>query len=183
MGFSVTAIYVVVGPPAAGKSTTSRALCARFARSVHIPADDLRDMVCSGRVLPSPEWGAEVTHQLALARATAVDMATRYRDAGFTVVIDDFVDPAHLQEYRCLDDANGVRKVVLHPTQDEAHRRNHARGGDAVELGYIDAGIRHVYGLISAGRTELEATGWQILDTTAWSVDETVAAIARSSDT
>jgi predicted kinase len=177
----VTAIYVVVGPPAAGKSTTSKALCDRFAKSVHIPVDDLRDMVCSGRVLPSPEWGTEVTHQLALARATAVDMARRYRDAGFTIVIDDFVDPSHLQEYRCLDDADGVRKVVLHPTQDEAHRRNHARGGDAVDMGYIDAGIRHVYGLISAGRPELEDTGWQFLDTTTWSVDDTVAAIARSS--
>src|SRR4028118_2364256 len=125
MGFSVTAIYVVVGPPAAGKSTTSRALCALFGRSVHIPADDLRDMVCSGRVLPSPEWGAEVTHQLALARATAVDMATRYRDAGFTVVIDDFVDPAHLQEYRGLDDAGGGGTGGLPPGRDRRGGGHH----------------------------------------------------------
>jgi hypothetical protein len=49
-------------------------------------------------------------------------------------------------------------------------------------MGYIEAGIRHVYGLISAGRRELEDTGWQFLDTTTWSVDDTVAAIARSSE-
>lgn len=173
----MTQIFLVVGAPATGKSTASRAVCDHFAKSVHIPVDDLRTMVRSGLVLPSPEWDDEVTSQLALARSTAVGMATRYRDAGFTVVVDDFVDPLHLREYRDLGGTDGVRKILLYPTQDEAHRRNLARAGASVERHYIDDGIRHVYSLISAALADLRASGWQVLDTTTMTVEATVAAI------
>ena len=170
-------IFLIVGPPATGKSTTSRALCAQFPRSVHIPVDDLRMMVSSGLVLPQPQWSDELALQVSLARGAAVDMATRYRAAEFTVVIDDFVDPHHLVEYRKFGQAPRVRKVLLHPAEDEARRRNFVRAGDTPDRNYIDAGIRHVYGLISAAMSELQQSGWLILDTTTMTVDQTVAAI------
>ena len=50
---SVHPVFVIVGPPAVGKSTTSKALAARFPKSLHIPVDDVRTMVVSGLVLPS----------------------------------------------------------------------------------------------------------------------------------
>ena len=34
----------MVGAPAVGKSTASKAVCAEFAHSLHIPVDDLRDI-------------------------------------------------------------------------------------------------------------------------------------------
>lgn len=68
-------IYLVVGPPAVGKSTTSRALAARFPRSVHIPVDDLRHMVVAGLALPVAEWSDELTRQVTLARNAAIAMA------------------------------------------------------------------------------------------------------------
>lgn len=170
-------IFLIVGPPAVGKSTTSRALCAQFSRSVHIPVDDVRTMVVSGLVLPQPDWSDELALQVSLARRAAVDIATRYREAGFTVVLDDFVDPHHLEEYSAGREAPHLRKVLLYPAEDEARRRNFTRSGDTPDRHYIDVGIRHVYGLISAGMGELQRSGWLILDTTSMTVEETVAAI------
>ena len=53
-------IYLVVGPPAVGKSTTSGALAARFPKSLHIPVDDFRNMVVSGIELPGASSPARV---------------------------------------------------------------------------------------------------------------------------
>jgi len=53
-------MFLVIGSPAVGKSTTSRALAARFHKSVHIPVDNVRDMVVSGLRLPSPVWSDDL---------------------------------------------------------------------------------------------------------------------------
>ncbi|HRL14538.1 MAG TPA: hypothetical protein PKX07_21830, partial [Aggregatilineales bacterium] len=92
-------IYVVVGPPAVGKSTTSRALAARFPKSIHIPVDDLRNMVVSGLMLPGAVWSDGLAQQITLARTSAASMALAYHTAGFAVVIDDFWDPNHAADY------------------------------------------------------------------------------------
>ena len=131
-------IYFIIGPPAVGKSTTSRALAARFTRSIHIPVDDLRNMVVAGLALPAAEWGVELARQVALARDTAAGMALAYREAGFAVVIDDFWDPNRLTEYQSLFDRPGVWPVLLWPERAEAHRRNLARSGDSPARAYID---------------------------------------------
>ena len=68
-------IFLVVGPPAVGKSTTSRSLAAHFPQSIHVPVDDLRDMVVSGLVLPGQDWSAELALQVNLARQSATHSA------------------------------------------------------------------------------------------------------------
>jgi tRNA A37 N6-isopentenylltransferase MiaA len=35
-------MFLIAGPPAVGKSSTSRALAARFPRCLYIPVDDIR---------------------------------------------------------------------------------------------------------------------------------------------
>jgi hypothetical protein len=104
-------------------------------------------------------------------------MAERYRHAGFTVVVDDFVDPHGLAEYEGLSECPGIRRVVLFPSQEEAHRRNVAREGDTPERAYIDDGIRHVYGLLHESAAKLRSDGWDFVDTTRLTVDQTVARI------
>ena len=91
-------LFILVGPPAAGKSTTSQALASKFNRSIHIPVDDIRDMVVSGLVLPGLEWSPELVRQISLARESAIHMARTYQRAGFVAVIDDFIDPNQLRE-------------------------------------------------------------------------------------
>ncbi len=172
-------IFLIVGPPAVGKSTASRALATRFAKSIHIGVDDLRDMVVSGLVLPSATWSAELTQQINLARRTAVQMALTYREAGFAVVIDDFWDTNHPTDYQALFGQANIHKIVLYPAQAEAHRRNLQRSGDSPARGYIDEGIRIVYQQLNPVLTQLAETGWQIVDTTALDVEETVVLLEK----
>ncbi len=172
-------IFLIVGPPAVGKSSTSRALAALFPRSLYIPVDDIRMMVVSGLALPAAEWSDELALQVNLARTSAVQMALRYHAAGFAVVIDDFWDANHDADYRDLLDQPGVHRVVLYPEQAEAHRRNLARSGDSTAAGYIDEGIRIVYRLMNPTIARLAQEGWMVIDTTALSVEATVERIVQ----
>lgn len=173
-------VFVLIGPPAVGKSTTSKALASRFGRSIHIPVDNIRDMVVSGLVLPGPEWGPELVQQINLARESAIQMARHYRGAGFAVVIDDFIDPNQLSEYRALLNEPGIRRFVLHPNQDAAHARNSQRSGGDPARDYIDEGIRSVYQQLDLMMEPLRRDGWIVLDTTELSIEETVQEILKS---
>lgn len=179
----MTPIFVVVGPPAVGKSTTSRALAARFAKSLHIPVDNIREMVVSGLRLPSADWSDELVQQLSLARASVSHMALTYREAGFAVVIDDFMDPNHDSDYQTLLNEPEVHMVLLYPSQSEAHQRNLRRSGNSSARAYIDDGIRTVYEQLKAALPQLKQEGWHVLDTSLLSVEDTVMAILRLSTT
>ena len=169
-------IFLVVGAPAVGKSTTSRALAARFERSIHIPVDDLRDMVVSGRVLPSPTWSQPLVEQIGLARRTAIASAIRYADAGFAVVIDDFWDPPGLVEYDEVPADRSFHRVLLRPDREEALRRNFGRHGDDPMRAYLDDGVHHVYDLLETpvAQARLDQGDWLVLDTTQLPVDTAV---------
>lgn len=172
-------IFIIVGPPAVGKSTTSRVLAARFPKSLHIPVDNLREMVVSGLVLPSAEWSEELSRQISLARLSAVQMALAYQSAGFAVVIDDFMDPNHASDYQPLRGNPVVQKIVLFPQQEAAHLRNLQRSGDSPARAYIDEGIHIVYQQLNEVVPHLAQEGWRVIDTTQISVEQTVEEILR----
>jgi len=168
-------IFLLVGAPAVGKSSTAKALARRFPKSVHIPVDDLRDMVVSGLVYPGADWSAALVEQLRLARKTAVQMAIDYSRAGFNVVIDDFWDPAsRLAEYDELWGLPGATRVLLFPSQSVAEARNLKRAGAEQTTDYIAEGIRLVYSSLSPEIETLRGAGWQIVDTTDASIDGAV---------
>lgn len=175
----MTPIYMIVGPPAVGKSTTSRALAAHFPKSLYIPVDDLRTMVVSGLELPGAVWTEELAQQITLARHTVVHMALSYSRAGFAVVVDDFWDANYAVDYAALlsQTQSPLGKVVLYPSQAEAHQRNLKRSGDTPARGYIDEGIRIVYQQLQPVIGQLKEQGWLILDTTAMPVETTVETI------
>lgn len=171
----MTAIYLLVGAPASGKTTASRGLAASFPKSIAIPVDDLRGMVVAGLVHPSAEWSDELSAQLRLARSTAAAMASAYADAGYTAVIDDFWDPqSQLAEYDVLRSA-GVRRVILMPEQAQAHAQNLARSGPGQLRDYLDEGIRICYADLHDAAERLRRDGWHILDTTGDTPGATVA--------
>lgn len=172
-------IFLLVGGPAVGKSSTARALAARFARAIHIPVDNLRDMVVSGMAMPSREWSEELAHQVSLARDTALHMARAYHSAGFAVVLDDFYDPHALQEYRAFARHPQLSRVVLLPNQQTAHQRNAQRAGSANERGYIDEGIRISYQLLTPAVDQLAREGWVVVDNDKLSIEDTVTAILQ----
>jgi chloramphenicol 3-O-phosphotransferase len=169
-------IFLLVGAPAVGKSTVSRALARHFGRGVHIPVDDLRNMVVSGFIPPNPDWNTGLVEQVGLARRSAIAMAARYADAGFAVVIDDFWDPPGLIEYQELPGGRRLHRVLLRPPREVALERNLGRHGDDPVRLYLDGGIELVYGLYAAAE-QLEREGWFVLDNTELPPDDAVARI------
>jgi hypothetical protein len=154
-------------------------LAARFPKSIHIPVDDLREMVVSGLLLPNAQWSAELAQQITLARSGVVQIALNYHAAGYAVVIDDFWDAAHLSDYGPLLDHPDFHKIVLYPNQDTAHQRNLQRSGASPARIYIDEGIQIVYQQLRAAAAQLSQQGWLVVDTTTLNPDETVSAILQ----
>lgn len=175
----MNAIFLLVGPPAVGKSTTSHALAAHFTKSVHISVDNIREMVVSGLLLPSAQWSDELVEQITLARRSVAHMAMSYQKAGFTVVIDDFWDSNLTSDYQQIFSQPDTHKIVLYPTQEEAHRRNLQRSGDSPARGYIDEGIRIVYEQLHGVISGLAQSGWNVMDTSALSVEQSVSTITQ----
>ena len=104
-------------------------------------------------------------------------MALAYREAGFTVVIDDFWDRNDLQEYQGLAKVPDTRLVLLLPEQSQAHERNLLRAGDSPGRVYIDAGITDTYQHLSQRVEGLAQSGWLVLDTSDLDVESVVDAI------
>lgn len=174
----MTHIFLLIGAPAVGKSSTARSLAACFPKSIHIPVDTVREMVVSGVMHPSDVWGEDLIEQLAAARQSVTQMALTYNRAGFVVVIDDFWDPnSHLSEYQSLLTDPQVCKVLLYPSLSAAIERNLKRSGPGVTSTYIDGGIRSVYANLETAAAVLEQQGWFVLDTTDLRVEGSVARI------
>ena len=170
-------LYVIVGPPASGKSSAAAALAKSYDAGVHIPVDDLRNMVVAGRAEPEADWPPRLVHQVRMARQGALDIAARCRAFGFAVVIDDFLDPLLLTEYGELaPDPHAVR-ICLTPPVDVALERSRIRGGSDEFIAYLDVGIRLVTELVVEHRQALSAQGWEMLDNGDLTVEQTVAAI------
>ncbi len=176
-------IFLIVGPPAVGKSCASRSLAACFTRSLHIPVDDLRMMVVSGLQLPSAVWNEDLAQQVSLARGGAVHLALNYQSSGFAVIIDDFWDAAYTTDYRELLKHPALHRVILLPEQAEAHRRNLHRSGDNPVRAYIDEGIQIVYNQLNPVLPQLAQQGWVVVDSTKLSIEETVTTILQQTAT
>lgn len=173
-------IILLAGAPAVGKSTTARALAARFDKSIHVAVDTLRDMVVSSLTHPGM-WNDVLVEQLALARASACHMARSYSAAGFGVVIDDFWDPhSGLSEYQPLFDTLPVVKILLYPKRGVALDRSLKRSGGGAEHAYIAAGIDAVYGSLDEILPQLLSQRWRVIDTTSMTLEETVAQLAAA---
>jgi chloramphenicol 3-O-phosphotransferase len=121
-------IFIVTGTPGSGKSSVARALMRRFELGLHIPVDDLRELVVSGIAHPVPDWTEETGRQFSLARRAATQMARLYAEAGFAVAIDDVIFPAEARSLRS-ETLEGllVHQVLLYPSLDVALERSASR--------------------------------------------------------
>ncbi|NHI20441.1 phosphotransferase-like protein [Phycicoccus endophyticus] len=110
---------LLTGGPAAGKTTTARALADGLPRAACIEVDDLRQLVRSGAAAP---WeGSEGRARQALGAENAALLAQRFDQAGFAVVVTDVVTRRTLELYRRI--LPGIAVVRLVVTETEARRR------------------------------------------------------------
>lgn len=167
-------IIILTGTPAAGKSTIARALLEHCALGIHIPVDDIRSWVLSGRT-DTVAVADKTNKQLLLARQTAVATAQLYARNGFTVVVDDLIFPAECQlQYEVpLRDEN-VILVMLRPTLEETLARNAYRH-KGLEQTLLEPLIPAMYE--AYGQEELVSQGWQVVDSTHLTINQTVKQI------
>ena len=169
--------FLIMGPPAAGKSTVAQALMRRFPRGVHIPVDDLRHMVASGLVDMSFEVDDELLAQLALAHEAAALMARTYTRAGFAAALDDFwfgeQPEAHYQ--RVL--GTGLHCVLLRPQRAAVLERLAARGTDGDGFRPL---LEQAVALVDDELERHPKTGWHVIDSTRLTVEQTVDAILHA---
>lgn len=174
----INPIYIITGTPGAGKTTVATALMQRFPFGLHIPCDDLRGWVVAGNAPPVPTWTAETERQFRLSRRTAVEMATRYADAGFAVAIDDVLfEPAYSEQFAPWLAGYTVCKVLLAPNREVALQRNLTRTNKDFDTALLNDTTLQLHGeLLAANRPQ---DGWRVIDSSRQSVAETVDSLWR----
>lgn len=171
-------IFIVTGPPGAGKTTLSRTLMHRFDFGFHVPVDDLRDLVLGGHASPIG-WTDETTRQFLLAEEAACDLAIRYNDSGFAVAIDHVATLAHLDGVAARRlEGRKVVKVLLLPALAENQRRNGERDTKIFDYTVL---VDVIDNLNARFRTQ-DDPGWIRLDNTALSVEECIEAVLAQID-
>jgi predicted kinase len=167
-------IVIVSGPPGAGKSSIARGLATGSAepRAVHLHTDDFYAYIRKGFVAPwRPESQAQnITVMNALAGAAAT-----YAKDGYEVVADGIVGPWFFEPWLAAAAAHGLdlRYVVLMPDEATAVARGVAR----TEPGAMTdpAVIRTMWAHFVTYAPDPE----HVLDTTAQSLDETLASVRK----
>lgn len=84
-----SAVYLISGIQAAGKSTVAQALAERLPRSAHVRGDAFRRFVVNGRAEMGPEPEPAALDQLRLRHRLAANTADSYAAAGFTAIVQD----------------------------------------------------------------------------------------------
>ncbi|GGU66605.1 AAA family ATPase [Streptomyces lavendofoliae] len=171
----MSAVVLVTGVMAAGKSTVAQALAERLPRAAHVRGDVFRRMIVSGRADMAPDAGDEALAQLRLRYRLSAATADAYADAGFTAVVQDVVLGPELAAFTRLVRTRPLHVVVLAPRPDVVAAREAGRdktgygGGWTPEL--LDRGLREETARIGL---------W--LDTSELTVEGTVDAILGDLD-
>lgn len=168
-------IFIINGSPGSGKSTLSYGLMQRFPKGVRISVDDLREWVVSGIAHPL-EWTEETGRQFRLALLVACDAAKRYSEAGFAVTIDHCQHCSQIDQLVEPYETEGAwHKVLLLPGVDACLERNRTRTNKEFDYKVLEPTITMLCAEFDEESRRCE--GWEILDTSSLSIDETVDAL------
>ena len=119
---------IVSGMPAAGKSTVTGLAARLLPRAAQIKADDVNEMILSGRVWRLGTPVDEAKRQAELCDRNLSGLANNYIDFGFTVLIDQLVtDLAELDFLVGLIAPRPVHLVTLAPSVEVCRQRNSTR--------------------------------------------------------
>jgi predicted kinase len=161
-----SAVYLISGPMAAGKTTVAGALARRFERGVHLQGDVFRRSIVNGRAEVTPDLLPEAMAQLRLRYELAAQAANRYAQAGFTVAYEDVIAGECLSEVLAMIHSRPCHVIVLVPAIEELARRAQGRA----RSGYDDWTVERLYEAFSSDTPRIGH--W--LDTTKLDVEQTV---------
>ena len=167
-------VILISGLPASGKTSVSQQLAKTFKKGFHLQVDQLRSMVVRGGISPdtATEWNDALEIQFRLERAAASVLASTYAEAGFSVIVDDVAVPANvLSHYEQLARQWPMLNFLLFPSVSETQRRLSERRHEFDDIFTNRLSMLHSH-LESADKSE-----WNVLDTSDWTIDETVQAV------
>lgn len=134
-----SAVVLVTGVMAAGKSTVAQLLAERLPRAAHVRGDVFRRMLVTGRRDPAPEQpdGADESDEAARADEAAAQLRLRHRamsatadlyaEAGWTAIAQDVVLGPHLAHCVARVRTRPLYVVVLAPGAVAVERREAGR--------------------------------------------------------
>ena len=170
-------VFILTGPPGAGKSTVARLLANASTRPiVHLHTDDFYAAIRKGFVAPHlPE--AHAQNQTVIG--VIVEAALAYARGGYAVIVDGIVGPWFLDPFRAAAGRSGVvfDYVVLRPTAAVTLHRGVARSG---EEALRDEEILNQMWKAFQNLGPLES---HVLDSTASGADETAVAVKSALET
>ncbi|HLL68352.1 MAG TPA: AAA family ATPase [Micromonosporaceae bacterium] len=172
-GRELSGCVIVSGMPAAGKSTVTGLAARLLPRAARIKADDLNEMILSGRVGYLGQPAEEALRQAELCNRNLCSMAGNFVDFGFTVLVDQLVE--NRSELNFLVDLLAPRPVglvTLAPGPDVCRQRNSTREPDE-QFDFTDYDALH-----DDMRREFDGVGWWF-DTSALTPEETAARLVR----
>ena len=166
-------IVIITGAPGTGKSTAA-ALTAQGSnmdKSVHMHTDDFYHYLSKGAI---PPYLPESNDQNLIVIEAFLEAAKRYARGGYDVIVDGIVGPWFLQPW--LDAARAgyeVHYIVLRADKDVTLQRalGRAKLGRKANTEIVEIMWKQFCEL---GRYESN-----VIDTTALSIEDTVAAIQR----
>lgn len=164
-----SAVVLITGVMAAGKSTVAELLARRLSRAAHIRGDVFRRMLVSGREELLPEETAEARAQLELRYRLSALVADEYARHGWTAVVQDIVLGKDLSQFVARVRTRPLYVIVLAPSAVTVR----VREAERPKTGY---GAWTVEGLDQALREETPRIGlW--LDTSEQTPHQTVSEI------
>jgi chloramphenicol 3-O-phosphotransferase len=141
-----SAVILITGIQAAGKSTVAQLLAEHLPRSVHVRGDLFRRMVINDRAEMTPGPTDEAVRQLRLRHQLAAMVTDAYFQAGFTVVTQDIILGDHLAEMTTMITSRPLFLIVLAPPVGTIAGRERARGKTAYDswtIEQLDHVLRH----------------------------------------
>lgn len=162
-------VIIISGPPAAGKSSVSRALAEKFPKSAYLDIDLFKDMIIGGNVAP---WDPEGPEQFKLVEKNFLAITKNFLDEGFVVVINYVFNDEQVKQYNEL--FGDVYGFLLLPSMEILKKRDLER--DAT--GEMQERIEVLYSEFANAEHKM----LKVIDSSNQTLDETVDKIFKQLD-
>ena len=168
-------VWIINGIPAAGKTTTSKALAERFAKAAVISRDDLQAQIISGNVWPDGTPQEEANFQIDLNIRNQCALAKSYLEHGFTPICDEVVGKEQLSIYKESLGSLNLFLVTFNPPFETVLKRDQQRS----KVSRFNNPTR--YGILKEYVLTLSGIGLWV-DNSTMTVEETVSHILENKD-